>query len=194
METGQIIYSVVIILLVGSALIGRGLSWSQTLQMALIWLAIFAVVMGVATYWGDISNSKFAGNLVPGKASVNEDGSMSFYRSADGHFYINANVNNDNIRFMLDTGATDIVLSAEDAQKVGIDIENLHFNKVYNTANGQTRGAGVRLAQFEVAGFRFDSIAASVNEGEMNGSLLGMTFLNNMRSYNFEGNKLTIYP
>lgn len=194
METGQIIYSVLLVTLVASALIGRGLSWNQTLQMALIWLAIFAAIIGVATYWGDISNSRFAGNLVPGKVMVNDDGSMDFFRSADGHFYINANVNNHSVRFMLDTGATDIVLSAKDAKKVGINIEDLQYNKVYNTANGQTRGASVRLNMFEIGGYDFQSVPASVNEGQMVSSLLGMSFLNNMRSYSFEGNKLTIYP
>lgn len=194
METGQIIFYTLLLALVGSAVLARPQNWGANAKMAAIWLVIILLVVGAATYWEDIANSKFAANLVPGHAIENEDGSVSFMKADDGHFHVDAIVNGKNIEFLLDTGASSISLTKSDAEKIGIDNNNLVYNKIYNTANGQVRGASVRLDSLEVGDILLRSVPASINDGEMDGSLLGMSFLNEMRSYKVEGNKLTIYP
>ena len=82
------------------------------------------------------------------------------------------------IRFLVDTGATDIVLSREDARRVGIELEELAFLGRANTANGPVKTAQVRLESIEIGQFRDEALRASVNGGELGVSLLGQRYLN----------------
>ena len=93
---------------------------------------------------------------------------------------------------MIDTGASDLVLSLKDAKKVGIDVRKLNFNKRYQTANGVTYGASVSLDQVEFGGVKFGNIPASVNNSQMGTSLLGMSFLRNFKKYEFYRDKLIL--
>ncbi|PIR31833.1 MAG: TIGR02281 family clan AA aspartic protease [Alphaproteobacteria bacterium CG11_big_fil_rev_8_21_14_0_20_44_7] len=195
METGQGIYYVMLIVLVGSAVIAHASrDWGKAGKMAAAWLVIIAVISVAATYWEDFANSKFASALIPGNAQIGEDGSLTFIRAKDGHFHINAEVNGKKIRFMVDTGASDIVLNQEDAEEIGIDLQNMRYDRIASTANGTTRGASIRLRNIRVGNLEFADIPASVNEGELDTSLLGMRFLDMLRSYQVEGNRLILNP
>jgi len=100
----------------------------------------------------------------------------------------------DVVRFLVDTGASDVVLSPADAERLGFDPARLRFSKFYRTANGTVRGAPVRLSEMKIGPIRVTDVRASVNEADMNRSLLGMSFLNRLSGYAVEGGRLILKP
>lgn len=196
METGQLIYSVSIAIFIGFGVLAYAKrdGLGKTAKMAVIWVALILGCVVAVTYWEEVKNTKFVASLIPGYAAINEDGSVTYIMADDGHFYINAIIDGRDVKFLLDTGATDITLSANDAKKVGFDLDNLNFTRIYNTANGQVKGASVKLESLSIGGVELHNVSASVNSGEMKTSLLGMSFLNSMSSFRVQGKNLTIYP
>jgi aspartyl protease family protein len=81
------------------------------------------------------------------------------------------------MEFMADTGASGVVLSKADAERLGINLADLVYAGQSQTANGIVRTARVRLADVTLGPFHDASIGAFVNEGDMDGSLLGMEYL-----------------
>jgi aspartyl protease family protein len=108
---------------------------------------------------------------------VTDLGAVELLRAEDGHYYPTLMINGTRIRFVADTGATNIVLSKEDAIRLGFDPENLMYTGEAMTANGLVRTARVTLDQIEFGPFRDEGLSAFVNDGEMDGSLLGMDYL-----------------
>ncbi|MBF0624563.1 MAG: TIGR02281 family clan AA aspartic protease [Magnetococcales bacterium] len=164
-------------------------------KRVLIWVGLIgltAVLFGFRTEFRQTMDRIMA-VLVPQVGQVREPGSMSFYRATNGHFYIEARVNGRPVRFLVDTGASDIVLSPRTARQVGLDPARLRFDRVFHTANGMVRGAGVILGSFNLGSLTLTDIPASVNQAAMDTSLLGMGFFNRMLAYKVEGDLLTLY-
>ena len=113
--------------------------------------------------------------------------------SQDDHFYLNTKINGKSVRFLVDTGASDVVLNLRDARKIGVDVNRLRFNKVYNTANGVVRGASIVLRRLEFAGIEFYDVNASVNAADLDVSLLGMSFLQKFDKYEVYQDKLILH-
>jgi aspartyl protease family protein len=86
-------------------------------------------------------------------------------------------VNGKPIEFMVDTGATEIVLSKDDAKKLGFDLSKLAFIGTAYTANGPVSSAPVRLESISLGPFHDENVRATVNGGDLFGSLLGMEYL-----------------
>lgn len=121
-----------------------------------------------------------------------EDGRIEIPRNADGHFYANLNINGTSIRFVVDTGATDLVLTQEDARRAGLDPDNLPYFGRAMTANGEVRTAPVWLEDVSFSGIDDRDVRASVNEGEMSQSLLGMSYLERFEQITIAGNRLIL--
>lgn len=157
----------------------------QALQHAAIWALIFVgAVMAIGF------KDQLAGLLWPGQAVQMGQGSFSFRQAPDGHFYVNADVNGAPVHFMVDTGATQIVLTPFDARAAGIDIANLRYTQPAYTANGMVMSAPVRLDSVTLGGITDRDVSASISSGGLRQSLLGMHYLDNWRSMRIEGNTL----
>jgi aspartyl protease family protein len=189
----NIIYEILIILMISSA-IAFGKTW-QNLKYLMIWGVIFLICMIGYTYRSDLSDikDKVLAELIPERGFQKNLNTASFHASSDGHFHIRASVNGIPIRFLADTGASHIVLSPRDAEKLGFDLKKLVFDRFYETANGKGRGSSVRISGFEIGNLRLQGIEASVNEADMRESLLGMTFFNRLEKYEVRNNVLTLY-
>ena len=111
-----------------------------------------------------------------------ETGEITVPRSADGHYYLTLQVNDTPIRFVVDTGATDMVLTRADAVTAGVDPGDQGFSGRARTANGTVRVAPVRLDTVAIGPVQDRNVRASVNDGEMDTSLLGMTYLHRFSS------------
>ena len=96
------------------------------------------------------------------------------------------------IRFLIDTGASDIVLNPSDARRLGFDASNLRFSRQYETANGMVRGAPVTLRELRVGQLHLFDVEASVNEAPLEVSLLGMSFLNELSGYEVARGRLIL--
>jgi aspartyl protease family protein len=114
-------------------------------------------------------------------------------RRPDGHFIARAAVNGTDLPMLVDTGASTVVLKPADAQKLGIDTDKLRYTVAVQTANGTTYAAAVRLKTLVVGPITVTDVDALVSKpGTLKDSLLGMTFLNRLRSYEFAGDLLTL--
>ena len=152
-------------------------SMGKTLQQALVWGLLFLGVIAAFGLWSDIRQT-----VRPSQSVISADGRIELPRAPDGHYYLTAEVNGAPIRFLVDTGATDIFLSRADAVAVGLDPANLAFIGSAMTANGAVRTAPVRLDSIRLGPHEDRGLRAFVNEGEMRESLLGMTYLQRFAS------------
>jgi aspartyl protease family protein len=139
----------------------------QALRMALAWGLIFVGVMAGYGLWHDLQRQS---------AQLN-GGTVEVPRASDGHYYLTLTINGTDLPFMVDTGASGLVLSLPDAEHLGIDPQSLAFLGEASTANGVVRTAMVTLPLIELGDFRNRDFRAYVTEGEMDGSLLGMDYL-----------------
>ena len=192
-DFGQIIYYILLLLMVSSAIVSGKLS--QNIKYLAIWAGIFLVLMIGYSYRHELNSikEKVMAELIPAKGYQKTEGSISFSASSDGHFYLNAKVNGVPITFLADTGASHIVLSPADAKKIGFKADELHFDRFYSTANGTVRGSSIRIDDFKIGGIHLKEIGASVNEAKMRNSLLGMTFFRRLESYEVKNNVLTLH-
>ena len=162
-------------------------SLGKVTQQALIWGLIFLGVIAAVGLWGDIRNT-----VTPGQAVFGEEGRIELPRAPDGHYYLTAEVNGAPITFVVDTGATNIVLNQEDAALAGLDPATLDYYGRATTANGEVRTAPVTLDHIAVGAVEDDRIRAYVNEGELDRSLLGMDYLQRFSSVEISGGKLIL--
>ena len=186
--------SVLLVALIGSSLASRQLPLNETLKYAVIWIAILVVIVFGYSYRDAIRNSRIVTELLPSHARQLADGSLELQAGENGHFFVQAKVNGTPVRFLLDTGASEIVLSPADADRAGYKNESLTFDRAYQTANGVGGGARITIQSLKIAEMELHDLPASVNATAMTESLLGMTFLQQFRSYRVEGTKLTLVP
>jgi len=186
--------ALLLVLLVSSLLSRRDLDFKKVLKYLAAWAAIGFVVVALYAYRFEFADfkSRIVGELNPTKARISKEGELVINLAQDGHFYLDTKINGAPIRFMIDTGASDITLSLADAKKIGINVKNLNFNKAYQTANGKSWGAFVALEEIEVANVKFINVGASVNNAPMGVSLLGMSFLRQFKKYEFYQDRLIL--
>ncbi|MEX0696441.1 MAG: TIGR02281 family clan AA aspartic protease [Dongiaceae bacterium] len=166
----------------------------RALRHAGIWIAVLFVLVAAYSLRDTLRDlgGRLAGELLPQRGVAAGDGAVSFRARDDGHFYVEAEVDGARLLFLVDTGASDVVLSRRDAARLGFDPDRLAFTQVYETANGAGRGAPVRLGAVAIGPIRLAGVAASVNEAEMTYSLLGMSFLGRLGGYDVRGDTLTL--
>ena len=127
------------------------------------------------------------------KASRPASRALTIRASAGGHFLIEADVDGADIRFMVDTGATEVVLTPEDAARIGFDLRARNFTRQFNTAGGVIRAAPVTLRRLRIGQLVLRDVEAWVNEAPLFVSLLGMSFLKRLDGYEVEDGKLILY-
>jgi aspartyl protease family protein len=98
-------------------------------------------------------------------------------KGPDGHFWAEGNVDGRRVRFLVDTGATAVALTLDDARRLGLDPARLDFSQTVKTAAGDAHAALVDLDYVAVAGARVDRVQALVLDKGLSTSLLGMTYL-----------------
>lgn len=154
-------------------------------RSALAWGLIFLGVIAAYGLWSDIRR-----DVIP-QQSVSQNGQIILPRAPDGHFYAELEVNGTPVLFMVDTGATSMVLSRRDAARLGIDLNNLAYTGYAQTANGRVRTARVALNQVMFGPFTDDRVSAYVNDGNLDASLLGMDYLRRY-SIGIEGDRMIL--
>lgn len=158
---------------------------SQSLQQMAIWALIF---LGAITAYGfrDIIREQ----LTPKTTFALSENSVVLRRAADGHFQARLEVNGVPVDFIVDTGATDIVLTRRDAERIGFDPDQLSYYGRAGTANGPVRTANVRLEVVKLGDITDYGLSASVNDGDLFGSLLGLSYLNRFSEVRISGDEM----
>ncbi|WP_415403062.1 TIGR02281 family clan AA aspartic protease [Tateyamaria sp. SN3-11] len=184
----QLVYLGSFALVLGAGfLLTSKLKLGQTLQMAAIWALIFIGAIGAVGLWGDIQD-----DLFPHQTRFDEDGAVSVPRSSDGHYYLTLDINGAATDFIVDTGATDIVLNRADAAAAGLEPTTLNYFGRALTANGEVRTAPVRLDTVAIGPYEDTNVPAVVNDGAMDQSLLGMGYLQRWGKIEISGGALTL--
>jgi len=187
-ETGQLIYLVVLLAMVGGWFFMQSRAGlNRTLQYAAVWGMIFVGGAAAVGLWQDISR-----NARTPQISVTGAGQIIVPRARDGHYYLSLEVNDAPIRFVVDTGATDMVLTQRDAARAGINPQDLSYLGRANTANGEVRTAFVRLEEVRLGEVTDRDVPAVVNEGVMEQSLLGMGYLQRWGRIEISGGELIL--
>lgn len=159
----------------------------RALRDLAVWVLIFAMVV-IAYGFRDVLRDE----LLPASMVARPDGSIELRRGADGHFHAEVLVNGAAVRFLVDTGASDVVLSLDDARHAGIDPAGLAFVGRARTANGTVATAPVRLAEVRFGDYVDRGVPASVGGGDLDVSLLGMAYLDRFASIAIEGDRMTL--
>lgn len=196
-QDGQIslVHSVLILAFVASSLVVRGRpNVGRVVRDATLWIAIGGLILIGYSFRHDAAllGQRLMSEINP-SAGIAETSSIRFKASVDGHYNVDAIVNGEPVRFLVDTGASDVVLSPADARRLGFQPEDMSFTRVYNTANGTVQGAPVRLGRIEVGPIRVDDVRASVNGADLGRSLLGTSFLERIGGFDVKDGTLTLY-
>jgi aspartyl protease family protein len=171
---------------------------AQVLTGALFWVALGLVLIGGYAYRFELPDiaGRVMAELAPGRA-IARGRSVEVARATNGDFAVTAQINGARVSMVLDTGASSVVLTREDAKAAGLPLEVLAYTVSIDTANGRTQVAPVTLDRVGIGGLVEHSIAALVAQpGQLKTSLLGMSFLNRMQSWEVTGDRLTLrgYP
>ena len=187
-DIARIVYLGLLLVVIGGGyLISQRKRLGQTLQMAAIWVLIFVGAIAAVGLWNDIQ-----GDLFPRQARFEDGGEVVVPRARDGHYYLTLDLNGAPVEFVIDTGASDIVLTQEAARKAGLNPDTLNYLGRAFTANGEVRTAPVRLDTVEIGPYSDRDVYAVVNGGEMDKSLLGMGYLQRWGRIAIEGGELTL--
>lgn len=172
-DIGNLIYLILLaVVLVGWFVVQSRQSLGKLMQQALAWGLIFLGLIAVIGLWGDIRQT-----VRPRQSVVTGTNIINVPRAPDGHYYLTLKINGTPIDFLVDTGATQVVLTQNDATRIGLKGDELAFTGRAMTANGEVRTAPVRLELVELGPVRDHDIRAWVNQGDLAQSLLGMSYL-----------------
>ncbi len=181
-------YLVLLLLIVGGSMVISSRSQlNKSLQQLAIWGLIFVGAVGAYSM-----RDRIEASLNPARPMISERGTVSFTRNRDGHFYAEVLVNGKKVEFVVDTGATDIVLTEADAERLGYPVSGLIYSGRASTANGVVPIARITLDSLTLGRFTDRNLAATVNGGALETSLLGMRYLGRFRKIEIIGSTLTL--
>ncbi len=173
--------------LVGSLLTSNLARLGQLARYGLIWAAIIVVGVVGVNQWPQIE-----ARFLTRQSVVAGTGEISIPQNFDGHYYLTLQLNGAPVRFVVDTGATDVVLTPQDASRAGIDVGSLTYDRRAMTANGMVQTATVRLNEVAVGDITDRNVSAVVNGSPMNESLLGMSYLSRFDRIAIEDGRMVL--
>lgn len=172
--------------------------FTRAITAMLVWFVVGLLLLVGYSYRFElhaVSERVFA-ELVPGHV-ISQGRTVAVARTSGGDFAINALINGAHVAMVLDTGASSVVLTRDDAKAAGLPIEVLDYTVNIDTANGRTRAAPVTLDSVAVGSLVEHSVDALVAQpGQLKTSLLGMSFLDRLQSWEVSGDRLLLrgYP
>ncbi|MFZ5931675.1 MAG: TIGR02281 family clan AA aspartic protease [Pseudomonadota bacterium] len=196
-DQARLVQGVLVLTLAGSGFVmGWNGGVSLALKQALIWAGALFILLALFSYRNEFMGMavRVAGETFPtlplsatsNSPTVTKTPNGTVYLRAieGGHFLADAAVNGTHVRFLVDTGASIVGLSAFDAQRLGFDLKKLNFDMTVSTANGNTKAARVTLKELSIGSISRKNVQALVaRDGELEQSLLGMSFLNSIGSF-----------
>ena len=199
-DFGQIVYLLPIAgLLSVGILAGRRGDLGQILRNLAIWLVIIMTLVAAYLYRYDLQvfGARLSAGLLPGSAvevsTSNGATEVIVHRGMGGHFETPVSIDGERVSMLVDTGASTVVLSYEDASRIGLDPRQLAYTITVQTANGRATAAPVRLQEMAIGPIVRRNVRALVTEeGRLDQSLLGMSFLSTLGSLQIETDELRL--
>ncbi len=199
-DFASLVYHLALIVFIGGTVLvlfrGR---FAKALEAALFWIVVGLVLVVGYTYRAELRDvsERVLAELMPGRAAQRSARVVEIVRGRAGDFQVAALVNGARLPMVLDTGASAVVLTQDAAKAAGLPLEVLIYDVSVDTANGRTRAASVTLDRLAVGGIIERAVPALVAQpGQLRTSLLGMSFLNRLESWEVRGDKLVMrgYP
>ena len=190
-QGAYLLYMVLLLVLVGSALVSRRLPMGKTLKMALAWVAIFALGFAIFSFRSEFMavGSRLKAEAIGTPIQSGEE--LRIPMANDGHFWVDASLNGHEARFLVDSGASITTISRETANSAGI--ETGMRVALVETANGTVPMSKARAESFTVGHIERSDLAIQVNDHD-DANVLGMNFLSSLGSWRVEGNYLVLRP
>jgi aspartyl protease family protein len=192
-DQAQIVYAFALLALVSSSIVlSRRFSLGESLRNIAIWAGIAAVLVVGYLYRGAFSDigTRLQAEFLPAEPVATGPHEIALTESEGGSYAAVGAVNGVRVKFVIDTGASDIVLSPADAERAGIDMTALNYNGETETANGAGRGAATTVSSLAIGPLHFSNVDISVNQAPMGASLLGLAFLRRLKSFEFKDHRL----
>lgn len=187
-QIGRLFYLLLLGIAVGGyAIVANRGQFGRMLRHGALWGLIFVGAVAVVGLWSDIRN-----DMAPRQAVFADQGRVEVPRSPDGHYHLRLDLDGESVDFIVDTGASAIVLTRKDARRVGIPLDDLIYSGRARTANGVVRTARARVGEIALGPIRDRDVAVWVNEGEMERSLLGMSYLQRFDRLEISGRTLIL--
>jgi aspartyl protease family protein len=168
---------------------------STAVLSAIAWVAIFGLAVVGYTYRNDLEvvANRVMDEVVPGRSVQFGPGQAIAVRGRNGHFFLDGITNGRTLRYMFDTGASSVVLTAADAGKIGLTADKLQYTARVSTANGTAMAAPVRIDALTFGDITLRDVRALVAApGALRENLLGMSYLGRLTSYTVRNNRLVL--
>jgi len=168
---------------------------STAVLSAIAWVAIFGLAVVGYTYRNDLEvvANRVMDEVVPGRSVQFGPGQAIAVRGRNGHFFLDGITNGRTLRYMFDTGASSVVLTAADAGKIGLTADKLQYTARVSTANGTAIAAPVRIDALTFGDITLRDVRALVAApGALRENLLGMSYLGRLTSYTVRNNRLVL--
>ena len=193
-EWSNVIYILILVALLIMGFSRKDLPIKKIFEFTGLWIAFALVALVLYSYRFEFFEVKdrVLSDLFPSKAINKNHKQLVLNIAQDGHYYLNVKIKNQIVRFMIDTGASDLVIDEKIALKLGYNLQNINYNKVFQTANGQSYGASIDFDEVEVSGIKFYNVQASITNSDLVIPLLGMSFLQKFYKYEFFRDKLIL--
>ena len=199
-QIARLLFLVLLLAFVARGLFGRGQRVSSFRHLA-IWALIAIGLVAIYAYRAPLQRlaAPVLHELDPSRVIevTDPDGApeLAVARAGDGHFYLDAEVNGAPVSFLVETGATATVLTLADAERAGIEIGSLEFNRAVQTANGIAYFAPTNVQSLEIGPFRLNNVPVGVMaEDALGTSLLGMNTIDRVSGWRVDGNRMVLTP
>jgi len=193
----QLTHKILLLVLVGgSVVLGYRGRATTAFKHGLAWAGIALVLVLAYSFRDDAGAivNRVTGELLPSTPIMTSNGEVELRAAQNGHFHADAHIDGVKVRLLVDTGATTMALSPDDAERIGFDLDTLDYNQAVNTANGRTLVARVRLDQVDLGGIVASNVTATVHRDGLDQSLLGMNFLDRLTGFERRGDLLVLRP
>lgn len=169
--------------------------WSLLRNLFIAVFVLIAVAVAVRDLSGNVapdSTEKPRAAATADNDDGDDNGELEIAAGPNGHFMLEAEVNGEPVEFLVDTGASIVVIGTETAERLGFDPDSLEYTGMARTANGTTPIAPIILDTIVIGDFTVSAVEAAVVGKPMATSLLGMSFLARLEGYEVRDGRLVL--
>jgi aspartyl protease family protein len=187
-------YRLGLVVLIGAGALRVGSLRREHLGHAVVWALIISALALAFAYREELAGVPVHMRLAfnDGVPVLTGDHELIVPQNEQGGFLLIGKVNGQRVRFLVDTGSSDTVLSPDDARRIGLDVDHLRYVRLAETANGSGYGAPWSANSLEVGPIALHGYEVVVNQTPLSTSLLGQSFLNRLESFEVRDHKLIL--